>query len=98
MQKVLDPPDPETVDDALSLLVHIHAVEKIHSHRGRYEPTFYGRLLDYLPLSFDASLLALKFGEIGFLREGILISILMDIQPLPILQPFGQQILVCGPQ
>ncbi|KAL0928671.1 hypothetical protein M5K25_000581 [Dendrobium thyrsiflorum] len=93
LQKVLDPPEPETVEDALSLLVHIHALEKIHSHRGRYEPTFYGRLLDSLPLSFDASLLALKFGEIGFLREGILISILMDIQPLPILQPFGQQIL-----
>lgn len=93
LQKVLDPPEPETVEDALNLLVHIHALEKITSHRGRYEPTFYGRMLDSLPLSFDASLLAIKFGEIGFLREGIVISILMDIQPLPILQPFGQQIL-----
>ncbi|KAG0495418.1 hypothetical protein HPP92_000109 [Vanilla planifolia] len=60
---------------------------------GRYDPTFYGRLLDSLPLSFDASVLVLKFGQIGFLREGIVISILMDIQPLPILQPFGQQTL-----
>ncbi|PKA57682.1 Zinc finger CCCH domain-containing protein 4 [Apostasia shenzhenica] len=93
LQKVLDPPDLETIEDAISLLIYLHALEKVHSHRSHCEPTFYGRLLDSLPLSFDASVLALKFGEVGFLREGILISILMDIQPLPILQPFGHPLL-----
>ncbi|KAJ6817408.1 zinc finger CCCH domain-containing protein 4 [Iris pallida] len=93
LQKVLDPPDPETVEEALSLLVHIRALEKPPSHRGRNEPTFYGRLLDYLPLSFDASVIALKFGAIGLSRDGFLVSIFMDLLPLPILQPFGNQIL-----
>ncbi|KAF8392589.1 hypothetical protein HHK36_022934 [Tetracentron sinense] len=92
LQKALDPPDPEVVEDALSLLVHIHALEKT-SLRGRYEPTFYGRLLASFSLSFDASVLILKFGDIGLLREGILIGILMDTQPLPILHPFGQDTL-----
>ncbi|KAK1293103.1 Zinc finger CCCH domain-containing protein 31 [Acorus calamus] len=92
-QKVLDPPHPQFIDDALNLLVHINALESSVSHRGRYEPTFHGRLLDSLPLSFDASVLVLKFGEIGLLREGILIGILMDLQSLPILQPFGEQSL-----
>lgn len=32
----MDPPDPEVVEDALSLLDHINALEKT-SHRGRYE-------------------------------------------------------------
>ena len=90
----MDPPDPEIVEDALHLLVRNKALGRPLHHRGRYEPTFYGRLLDSLPLSFDASVLTLKFGEIGLLREGILISILMDVQPLPILQPFGHHILV----
>lgn len=94
LQKVLDPPDPETVEEALDFLVHIRALEQTFSHRARYEPTFYGRLLDSLPLSFDASVLALRFGEIGLLQQGILISILMDIQPSPILQPFGNPDLV----
>lgn len=94
LQKALDPPDPEVVEDALNLLVHIHALEKT-SPRGRYEPTFYGRLLSTFSLSFDASMLILKFGDMGMLREGILLGILMDTQPLPILRPFGQDILVC---
>ncbi|KAH7676621.1 RNA helicase protein [Dioscorea alata] len=92
LQKVLDPPNPELVQDALDLLVQVHALEG-PSHRGRYEPTYYGRLLDSLPLPFESSVLTLMFGEIGLLREGILIGILMDIQPLPIFQPFGQQVL-----
>ncbi|KAM7527062.1 hypothetical protein LguiB_030472 [Lonicera macranthoides] len=92
MQKALDPPPPEVVEDALSLLVQIHALEKTSS-RGRYEPTLYGRLLASFSLSFDASVLILKFGDMGMLREGILVGILMDTQPLPILRPFGQEIL-----
>ncbi|KAA8543097.1 hypothetical protein F0562_021408 [Nyssa sinensis] len=36
LQKALDPPDLEVVEDALSLLVHIHALEKT-SPRGRLE-------------------------------------------------------------
>lgn len=48
-----------------------------------------------MPLSFDASVLALKFGDTGSICEGILISIMLDIQPLPIVQPFGHQQLVC---
>lgn len=59
------------------------------SSRGRYEPTYYGRLLASFSLSFDASVLILKFGDIGMLREGILLGILMDTQPLPIICPFG---------
>ncbi|KAL0459689.1 UNVERIFIED_CONTAM: DExH-box ATP-dependent RNA helicase DExH8 [Sesamum latifolium] len=88
LQKALDPPDPDVVEDALDLLVHMRALEK--SSRGRLEPTFFGRLLSSFSLSFDASVLILKFGDIGMLREGILFGILMDLQPLPILRPFGQ--------
>ncbi|RZC59964.1 hypothetical protein C5167_021722 [Papaver somniferum] len=90
LQKALDPPEPEVVEDALNLLVHIKALEKNVSHRGRYEPTFYGRLLASMTLSFDASVMILKFGDIGLLREGILMGILMDTNPLPVRRPFGQ--------
>ncbi|OMO81923.1 Zinc finger, CCCH-type [Corchorus olitorius] len=90
LQKALDPPDPEVVEDALNLLVHVKALEKTSS-RVRYEPTFYGRLLAGFSLSFDASVLVVKFGEVGMLREGILLGILMDTQPLPILHPFGEE-------
>ncbi|KAL6978391.1 RNA helicase [Sarracenia purpurea var. burkii] len=90
LQKALDPPDPEVVEDALSFLVHIHALVKMPS-RVRYEPTFYGRLLGSFSLSLDASILILKFGDMGMLREGILLGVLMDTQPLPILRPFGQE-------
>ncbi|XP_057424207.1 DExH-box ATP-dependent RNA helicase DExH8 [Lotus japonicus] len=89
LQKALDPPDPQVVEDALSMLVQMHALEKT-TPRGRYEPTFYGRLLASFSLSFDASILVLKFGEIGMLREGILLGIIMDTQPLPIIHPFGE--------
>ncbi|KAJ4850578.1 hypothetical protein Tsubulata_017179 [Turnera subulata] len=88
--KALDPPDPDVVEDALDLLVHVKALEKI-SPRGHYEPTFYGRLLASFALSFDASVLVLKFGDAGFLHEGILLGIFMDIQPLPILRPSGEE-------
>ncbi|KAF8724100.1 hypothetical protein HU200_021113 [Digitaria exilis] len=91
LQKVLDPPDSDAIEDALESLVQIHALEKTSS--GRYQPTFYGCLLNSLPLSFDSSVLALKFCELGAVHEGILISIMLDIQPLPILQPFGHQAL-----
>lgn len=90
LQKALDPPDPVVVEDALRFLVRINALEKTLP-RGRYEPSFYGRLLASFSLSFDASVLILKFGDIGMLREGILLGILMDIQPLPILHPFGKE-------
>ena len=96
LQKALDPPDPEVVEDALNLLVHMHALEKT-SLRGRYEPTFYGRLLASFSLAFDASVLIIKFGVIGMLREGILLGILMDTQPQPILHPFGEEQLVFLP-
>ncbi|KAK7277740.1 hypothetical protein RJT34_22755 [Clitoria ternatea] len=89
LQKALDPPDPQVVEDALKLLVQMRALEKTHP-RSRYEPTFYGRLLASFPLSFDASVLVLKFGNAGRLREGILLGIMMDTQPLPIIHPFGE--------
>lgn len=89
----MDPPRSEVIDDALELLVHIHALEKT-SPRGRYEPTFYGRLLSSFSLSFDASMLILKFGEAGMLREGIIVGIMMDTQPLPIIHPFGKEEMV----
>lgn len=92
LQKALDPPPPDVVEDALNLLVHMQALER--SPRGRYEPSFYGRLLASFSLSFDASVLVLKFGDVGMLREGILLGILMDTQPLPILRPFGDELLV----
>ena len=93
LQRSLDPPHVEVVEDALNLLAHMHALEKTPP-RGRYEPTFYGRLLASFALSFDASVLILKFGSIGMLREGILLGVLMDTQPLPILRPFGNEGLV----
>ncbi|CAI9300282.1 unnamed protein product [Lactuca saligna] len=92
LQKVMDPPKPGVVEDALDLLVHICALETT-SPRGRYEPTFYGRLLSSFSLSFDASMLILIFGEAGMLHEGIIMGILMDTQPLPIIRPFGQEAL-----
>ncbi|PWA77479.1 zinc finger CCCH domain-containing protein 4 [Artemisia annua] len=92
LQKVMDPPRQDVVDDALDFLVHIKALERT-SPRGRYEPTFYGRLLSSFSLSLDASMLILKFGEAGMLREGIIMGILMDTQPLPIIRPFGQEAL-----
>ncbi|CAO2203087.1 unnamed protein product [Urochloa humidicola] len=91
LQKVLNPPDSDAIEDALESLVQIHALEKLGP--GRYQPTFYGCLLNSLPLSFDSSVLTLKFCELGAVHEGILISIMLDIQPLPILQPFGYQAL-----
>ncbi|KAF2315012.1 hypothetical protein GH714_037553 [Hevea brasiliensis] len=93
LQKVLDPPHPQVVEEALNLLVCVNALRT--STRGRYEPSFYGRLLASFSLSFDASVLILKFGDIGLLREGILMGILMDTQPLPILHPFGEEIWYC---
>ncbi|PHU13325.1 Zinc finger CCCH domain-containing protein 31 [Capsicum chinense] len=90
LRKALDPPEPEVVEDALSLLVDNHALQKVPP-RGRYEPTFYGRLLASFSLSFDASLLIVKFGAIGMLREGIVLGIMMDMQPQPILRPFAQE-------
>jgi HrpA-like RNA helicase len=96
LQKALDPPDLGVVEDALSLLVDMHALDKT-SPRGRYEPTFYGRLLACFSLSFDASVLILKFGDIGMLRQGIVLGILRDTQPLPILHPFGDEDLVLLP-
>lgn len=92
LRKALDPPEPEVVEDALSLLVDNHALQKA-SPRSRYEPTFYGRLLASFSLSFDASVLIVKFGTIGMLREGIVLGIMMDMQPQPILRPFGQESL-----
>ncbi|XP_056170365.1 DExH-box ATP-dependent RNA helicase DExH8-like isoform X3 [Syzygium oleosum] len=88
LQKALDPPDPDVVQDALDLLVHMGALQT--SHRGRLESTFYGRLLASLSLSFEASLLVIKFGEVGLLHEGILLGVLMDKQSLPIIHVFGE--------
>ncbi|KAM3735720.1 hypothetical protein ACB098_10G108100 [Castanea mollissima] len=90
LQKALDPPDTEVVEDSLNLLVHMHALERT-PQRGRYEPTLYGRLLASFSLSFNASVLILKFGVVGMLREGILLGTLMDTQPPPILRPFGEE-------
>lgn len=92
----MDPPNRDVIDNALDLLVHMHALEK--ASRGHHEPTFYGRLLASFSLSFDASVLILKFGAKGMLREGILFGILMDLQPLPILHPFGRnhRVLSCS--
>ncbi|XP_051141557.1 DExH-box ATP-dependent RNA helicase DExH8 [Andrographis paniculata] len=89
LRKTMDPPDRNVVKDAINLLVSMNALEQT-SIRGRHEPTFYGRLLSSFSLSFDASVLLLKFGDLGMLREGIILGILFDLQPLPILRPFGQ--------
>ncbi|XLS54916.1 hypothetical protein HN51_004671, partial [Arachis hypogaea] len=92
LQKSLDAPDPQVVEDAWNTLVQMRALEKIPM--GRYEPTFYGQLIASCPLSFDASVLVLKFGNAGMIRERSLVGIMMDTQPIPILHPFGEDILV----
>jgi len=92
LQKALDPPDPDVVQHALDLLVLMGALKT--SPRKRFEPTFYGRLLACFSRSFDASLFIIKFGEVGLLYECILIGVLMDTQPLPIVHPFGLENLV----
>ena len=93
LQKAMDAPNARVVEDALNMLVQMRALEK-SSPRGRYEPTFYGRLIASFSLSFDASVLVLKFGDIGMIREGILLGIMMDTQPLPVIHPFGEEALV----
>jgi hypothetical protein len=92
-QRALDPPNWKTIQDALDLLVSLDALKVPSHHRGKYEPTLYGNLLGSLPLSLEASMLVIKFGQCGFLREGALIGSLMDARPMPIIQPFGQQSL-----
>ncbi|XP_019441751.1 PREDICTED: DExH-box ATP-dependent RNA helicase DExH8 isoform X1 [Lupinus angustifolius] len=90
LQKALDRPDPEVVEDALNFLVQMRALEKTLP-RGRYEPSFYGHVLSSFSLSLDASVLVLKFGDNGMLRQGILLGIMMDMQPLPIIHLFGEE-------
>lgn len=92
LQKALDPPEPDVIEDALHLLVQMNALEKVSSRR--YEPTYYGRLLSSFSLGFDACVIIVKFGIVGMLHEGILLGILRDMQPLPILHPFGEENLV----
>lgn len=92
-QRALDPPDWKTIQDALDLLVSLGALRAPSHHRGKYEPTLYGNLLGSLPLSLEASMLVIKFGQCGFLREGAIIGSLMDARPMPIIQPFGQKSL-----
>ncbi|GMH13625.1 hypothetical protein Nepgr_015466 [Nepenthes gracilis] len=89
LRKALEPPDPEIIDDALNLLVQMKALQKMQP-RLRHDPTFYGRLLASFSLSFDTSVLILKCGSVGILREGILFGKRRDTQPLPVLRPFGQ--------
>ncbi|XP_010545017.1 PREDICTED: DExH-box ATP-dependent RNA helicase DExH8 [Tarenaya hassleriana] len=91
LAKAMDPPKPGVVEDALNVLISMQALRRLP--RGRYEPTFYGQLLASFPLSFDASVLVVKFGEMGMIREGILLGVLMDMQPLPIFHPFGDESL-----
>ncbi|KAL4393769.1 hypothetical protein HN51_021729 [Arachis hypogaea] len=79
LQKSLNAPDPQIVEDAWNTFVQ----------RGRYEPIFYGQLIASCPLSFDASVLVLNFGNAGMIREVILLGIMMDTQPIPILHPGG---------
>ena len=64
--------------DALDLLVSLDALKAPSHHRGKCEPTLYGNLLGSLPLSLEASMLVIKFGQCGFLREGAIIGLLMD--------------------
>ncbi|XP_057822066.2 DExH-box ATP-dependent RNA helicase DExH8 isoform X2 [Cryptomeria japonica] len=92
-QKALDPPPQETVEDATDTLVSIGALKVSSDHRQKVEPTLYGRLLGSLPLSLEASMLVVKFGQCGFLREGAVIGSLMDSRPMPIVQPFGEKSL-----
>lgn len=75
-KKLMDPPEPQFVEDAPDLLVHMHALEKASS-KGRNELTYYGRLLSSF-LSFDVSVLVLKFDGIGmgvqycvYLKSGV---------------------------
>ncbi|KAI5022313.1 hypothetical protein ZWY2020_059043 [Hordeum vulgare] len=91
LQKILNPPESAVIKNALETLVQIDAVQPAFG--GGYRPSFYGYLLNSLPLSLHASIITVKFGEMGYLHEGILIGIMLDIQPLPILQPFGDQAL-----
>ncbi|KAK7268844.1 hypothetical protein RIF29_21553 [Crotalaria pallida] len=90
LQKALDPPNPQVVEDALNFLVQMSALKETHPG-GRYEPTFYGQLLASFSLSLLASVLVLKFGESGMLREGILLGVILDMQPLPINNLFEEE-------
>ncbi|XLS47384.1 hypothetical protein HN51_021742 [Arachis hypogaea] len=76
LQKSLDAPNPQVVEDAWNTLVQMRALEK--TPRSRYEPTFYGQFIASCPLSFDASVLVLKFGNAGMICEAMLLGIMMD--------------------
>ncbi|CAN1197989.1 DExH-box ATP-dependent RNA helicase DExH8 [Linum perenne] len=90
LRKSLDPPGPAVVEDALNVLVSMKALEKTYPS-GRCVPTYYGQLLANFALTLDAAVLIVKFGSIGLLREGVLLAILMDTVPVPILNPFGEE-------
>ncbi|CAN0889021.1 DExH-box ATP-dependent RNA helicase DExH8 [Linum grandiflorum] len=89
LRKSLDPPSPEVVEDALDVLVSMKALDKTYPS-GRCVPTFYGQLLASFSLPLDAAVLIVKFGSIGLLREGVILAVLMDTVPVPIVNPFGE--------
>nr|GEX41935.1 DExH-box ATP-dependent RNA helicase DExH8 [Tanacetum cinerariifolium]GEX55902.1 DExH-box ATP-dependent RNA helicase DExH8 [Tanacetum cinerariifolium] len=76
-EKVMDPPRPKVVDNALELLVHIKALERT-SPRGRYEPAFLCplmlqclfRSLEKLECYAKASSLFSKFTDDYYNQEG----------------------------
>eukprot|EP00899_Mesostigma_viride_P001996 jgi/Mesvir1/11798/Mv00159-RA.2 len=55
----------------------------------RYEPTPYGLLLASMPVSLEASLLAVEAGRRGLMREGAILAGLLSAKAYPILRPFG---------
>lgn len=86
----LDPPDRTVVSDALTYLAHIDAIEV--ASNGRARPTFLGRLLTSMPLALTAARLAVLGGREGFMRDAAALASVLDKSPLPIIQPFGDQL------
>ena len=91
--KVMNPPEDLTIVNALDTLKGALALEE-SPQRGKYYPTIYGRLLASLPLSLESSILVVRGGQLGFLKETAVLGAMIDLNPLPIVNPFGHELQV----
>lgn len=95
----MDPPHTGTVADALSFLRRIEALQepqRAGKGGGLPVPTPYGKLLVSLPLDLEAAMLVVRGCAAGFLRESVVLAVILDSSPAPIVQPFGKREEVRG--
>lgn len=99
LERCLDPPDPEVVDDAIKYLTEMGAVEKSKSILSssptpdrRVFPTQYGEILAALPLNVSDAKIVLAGGQLGLLHETLALRAIYNHKPSPISHKFGSPI------